>query len=309
MILEVKELTKIIRGDSIIKGISFNIKKGEIVGLLGPNGAGKTTLMRMILGLVAIDSGEVLIDGKPLNRNFEEALSVLGGIIENPDFYPNLTGIENLYYYSRIHGNNYSLDHIIQTLSRLGLQDSGDKKVSQYSLGMRQRLGIAQAVINHPKLLILDEPMNGLDPNGILELRNYLNEIATQNGVAILVSSHLISEVELLCNRVLIMKKGEIEQEILIDNKDKEFNDDFIELNIKVDNLVATESVLNQMIYVETIKYNQSNNRVSIRLNYNNIPKILRELLSQNIDVYEVKREQASLESKFFSVIGGEEIG
>ncbi len=208
-VLELKNVTKIIGNRKIVDNVSFEINSGEIFGFLGPNGAGKTTTIKMITGLLKIDKGDILISNNDVKKNFEKALSQVGGIIENPEMYGYLTGRTNLEIYGRMHGN-ISKERINEVIKLVKLENRINDKVKKYSLGMRQRLGVAQALLHNPKLLILDEPTNGLDPMGIKELRDTLRHLAEKEGLAVLVSSHLLSEMELMCDRVGIIDNGKI---------------------------------------------------------------------------------------------------
>ncbi|EHZ3605543.1 ABC transporter ATP-binding protein, partial [Listeria monocytogenes] len=207
--LQVTNLHKKIRKREIIKGISFEVMPGEVFGFLGPNGAGKTTTIRMIVGLIKPTSGTILIGGKDIRKNFTEAMRGLGSIVENPEFYTFLTGQENLAYFARM-DSSIKKERIQEVTELVGLEKRINDRVSTYSLGMRQRLGIAQALLSNPKLLILDEPTNGLDPSGIHEMRDFIRALARNEGISVLVSSHLLSEIELLCDRVAIMTDGTI---------------------------------------------------------------------------------------------------
>ncbi|MGL5348877.1 MAG: ABC transporter ATP-binding protein, partial [Peptostreptococcaceae bacterium] len=197
-VLELRNVSKIMGKKTLVEDVSFTINRGEIFGFLGPNGAGKTTTIKMITGLYKISKGEIYIDGYSIKKDFEKALSGVGGIIENPEMYGNLTGMDNLKIYARMHGN-VSEDRIDEVVKLVKLGNRINDKVSKYSLGMRQRLGVAQALLHRPKLLILDEPTNGLDPMGIKELRETLRELSNKEGLAVMVSSHLLSEMELMC--------------------------------------------------------------------------------------------------------------
>lgn len=206
-ILEIKQVSKSFGKKKIIDNVSFSVNGGEVFGFLGPNGAGKTTVIKMICGLLSIDSGEIIVNGHGVSDEFEKAMARVGGIIENPELYGYLSGRENLKLFSRMHaGIDESRINEMVELVKLG--NRIDDKVKKYSLGMRQRLGVAQALIHKPNLLILDEPTNGLDPMGIKELRDILHTLTREQGVAVLVSSHLLSEMELMCDRVGIIDAG-----------------------------------------------------------------------------------------------------
>ncbi|MBB2482059.1 ABC transporter ATP-binding protein [Bacillus sp. APMAM] len=207
--LEVKDLRKTIRKKEIIKGLSFTLYRGEVFGFLGPNGAGKTTTIRMLVGLIKPTSGTILISGKNVQTDFKEAMKNLGCIVENPELYPYLSGWENLEYFARM-DPSITLNRLHEVADLVGLTDRIHDRVGTYSLGMRQRLGIAQALLGNPHLLILDEPTNGLDPAGIREMREFIRYLAKNEGLSVLVSSHLLSEIQLLCDRVAIVLDGEI---------------------------------------------------------------------------------------------------
>ncbi|WP_445614218.1 ABC transporter ATP-binding protein [Geobacillus sp. YF-1] len=207
--LAVHGLRKTIRGKEIIRGVSFALHEGEVFGFLGPNGAGKTTTIRMLVGLIRPTSGTVMIGGYDLHRQFTEAIRQIGCIVENPEMYPYLTGWENLEHFARMMPG-IGADRIMEVAKLVGLEQRIHDRVSTYSLGMRQRLGIAQALLGKPKVLILDEPTNGLDPAGIREMRAFIRFLAETEGLSVLVSSHLLSEIQLMCDRVAIMAKGRL---------------------------------------------------------------------------------------------------
>ena len=207
--LSVHNLKKVIGKKEIIKGISFDLKEGEVFGFLGPNGAGKTTTIRMLVGLIKPTSGKIQIGGFNIVDNFEEAMKNLGCIVENPELYPYLSGYDNLLHFARML-DGIGEERIREVTELVGLKDRIHDKVKTYSLGMRQRLGIAQALLGRPKVLILDEPTNGLDPAGIREMRGFIRFLAEDEGLSVLVSSHLLSEIQLLCDRVAIISRGTV---------------------------------------------------------------------------------------------------
>jgi len=208
-VLEVNNLSKSFGKRKVLDNINFNIYEGDIVGIIGPNGAGKTTLIKTILSLYKCDTGSIKICDYDIKKNLEEALSKTGSIIENPDMYLNISGKKNIEVISLIN-NIKDKDYIEEIIKFVGLEDRITDKVKKYSLGMKQRLGIACALIKRPKLLILDEPTNGLDPKGIKELRKMLKTISEKENMSILISSHILSEVENICDRVLIINEGKI---------------------------------------------------------------------------------------------------
>lgn len=229
LVLSVKNLHKKIGHVHIIKGISFDVYAGEIFGFLGANGSGKTTTIRMLVNLIRPTSGNVTIDKFDVQQQHEAALARVGCIVETPELYHYLTGWENLQHFARMLPN-ITEKNIQKVVDLVGMDGRINDRVSTYSLGMRQRLGIAQALLNEPSLLILDEPTNGLDPQGIKELRLFIRKLA-DNGMAVFISSHMLSEVQLMCDRVAIISKGKV---IAIDRVDNLLNaeSDFMEWHV-----------------------------------------------------------------------------
>jgi len=209
IVLSVSHLKKSMGGKKIIHDITFDVHRGEVFGFLGPNGAGKTTTIRMLVGLAAPDSGDIRIGGHSLTNNFNEAISQVGCIVENPELYKFMSGRENLQHFARMSGG-ISEERIQAVVDFVDLSEAIDDKVKTYSLGMRQRLGIAQALLHQPQLLILDEPTNGLDPAGIREMRQFIRRLAEEENLAVFISSHLLSEIEMMCDRVAIINKGRV---------------------------------------------------------------------------------------------------
>ena len=216
-VLVCENLKKQVKRKVIIDNISFSVDKGEVVGLIGPNGAGKTTIIKSILGLINLTEGKVTINGYDIKKDFVKAIEKDGAIVENPDSYMYLSGYDNL----KITANNYkgiTKSRIDEVTKIVGLENRIKDKVSTYSLGMRQRLGIAEAIINNPELLILDEPTNGLDVEGIIEIRNLIKDLSHQ-GIAIIISSHNLTEIDNLCNRIIAIKNGKM----IVDETIEEF--------------------------------------------------------------------------------------
>ena len=208
-VLELENISKTIKGRKIVKDINLTLGAAEVFGFLGPNGAGKTTTIRMIVGLIKPTLGHVRICGYDVSREFVKAMSNVGCIIESPEMYKYLTGLDNLFQYAAM-DKRVTKDRIKEVIRLVGLENRVSDKVSTYSLGMRQRLGIAQALLCRPRLLILDEPTNGLDPSGITEFRKLIRRLAEDQGMTVFVSSHLLSEVQLMCDSVAIIKQGSI---------------------------------------------------------------------------------------------------
>ena len=212
-IVEIKELFKTIDKEEILSDINLQIAEGEIYGLLGSNGAGKTTLMKCMLSLLTITSGSIEIFGKDLQEHREEILSQVGSIIETPIFYENCTAKEILEIHAQYMGKNITELDIINTLRMVGLKNT-TKKVKEFSLGMRQRLGLARAFLTKPRLLILDEPINGLDPVGIQEIRNLLQLLSKEHGITILISSHILSEISQIADKIGVIKNGSMIEQV-----------------------------------------------------------------------------------------------
>jgi ABC-2 type transport system ATP-binding protein len=296
-VLEVQGVTKKIDNKTIVDSLSFHIKRGEILGLLGPNGAGKTTTMRMIVGLTSITEGDIFIEGHSIQTNFKQAISKIGVVIENPSFYPFLSGYDNLKYYARM-AKGVTVERIKETVELLGLEHAIHKKTKTYSLGMRQRLGIAQALLHRPSVLILDEPTNGLDPSGIREMRDYLKKVAHHEGTAILVSSHLLAEIELMCDRAVIIQNGKHIKTYNITEKSAQEEITFI-----VDDVEKAVQVLMEEFEEEKIRV--KDRALSILMKEEDIPSVVKALVSNNIDLYYIHRSKQSLEDIFLEATGG----
>ena len=212
LVIETKQLTKIYGEQTAVSKVNLHVKKGRIYGLLGRNGAGKTTIMKMVLGLASITSGEVDVFGKNIKGREKRVYPRIGAIIETPGFYPNLTGTENLEIFAKLRGT--AAPHAVKNaLEIVGLPYKDKKLFSKYSLGMKQRLGIANAILHDPELLILDEPTNGLDPIGIAEVRDFIKELSAAQGKTILISSHILSEISLLADDIGIIDNGVLLEE------------------------------------------------------------------------------------------------
>ncbi len=228
-ILEIKNLSKSFGNRKALDDVNLDIYEGEIVGLIGPNGAGKTTLIKTMLNFYHYEKGSIKIEAYDVKRNLEEALSQVGAVIENPDMYGHLSGRKNLEITELINDIK-DKEYIEEMIEFVGLKDRINDKVRKYSLGMKQRLGLANALIKKPKLLILDEPTNGLDPHGIKNLREILKQISNERHMSILISSHILAEVENICDRIVIIDKGKIIDEFGIEEvkyKNKSLEDEY----------------------------------------------------------------------------------
>lgn len=299
-VLKLRNVTKSIGGRKIVDNLSFDIPAGEVFGFLGPNGAGKTTTIRMIVGLISMSKGEALIKGISVREHFELAMTHVGAIVENPEMYKFLTGYQNLVHFARRH-KGITKERINEVVKLLGLQNRIHEKVKRYSLGMRQRLGVAQAILHRPSLLILDEPTNGLDPAGIRELRDYLRKLTREEGISVIVSSHLLSEMELMCDRVAIIQAGK-----LIDIRSLQETRDSIQskIVIEVGDLLAAQQLLSAIFDASRITV--KGNQLEIAADKAAIPDITRLLVSSEIDVLGIQVAQKSLEEQFLEITGGE---
>lgn len=208
-VIRMEGVSKIISSKAIVDDLTLEVPAGQVFGFLGPNGAGKTTTIRMMVGLISISKGDIHICGDSINTDFEKAVSHVGAIVENPEMYKFLTGYQNLQHFARM-SPGVTQERVDEAIRLVGLGNRIHDKVKTYSLGMRQRLGVAQAILHRPKLLVLDEPTNGLDPQGIRELRDYLRQLTRTEGITVFVSSHLLSEMELMCDRVAIIQSGRL---------------------------------------------------------------------------------------------------
>jgi ABC-2 type transport system ATP-binding protein len=208
-VLKTINLTKHFGKRKVVDNISLETYAGEVFGFLGPNGAGKTTTIKMIFGLLKQDSGEIYINGINTQHDFEAAMAGIGGIVENPEMYNYLSGLQNLQQYQRIR-DGITDERVAEVVRMVGLEKRVKEKVKKYSLGMKQRLGVAQAIMHRPRVLILDEPTNGLDPAGIKDLRDMLKHLAHEQGIGVFVSSHLLSEMQQMCDRVGIIANGRL---------------------------------------------------------------------------------------------------
>ncbi len=283
--LECYNLEKKIKNKTIINKINIDIEEGEILGFIGKNGAGKTTLIKMILGLSKIDNGSIYINSYNILKNHDKAMYEVGSIIENPDTYMYLTGYQNL----KLTANLYNLDKskIDKVVSLVKLEDSIHKKVNTYSLGMRQRLGIALSLLHDPKILIYDEPFNGLDPVGVRDIKKLFMKLAYQEHKSILISSHILSELETFCNKICALKDGKI---FYIDKNNNDNIYEFI-----VDNTSKIKNIDNITI-IDKEKFRITSNK-------NQISKLIKTI-SPYINIYEVKCYQKNLEDIFIEKLG-----
>lgn len=290
-VVELKKVSKVIKGKKIIDDLSFAIEEGEVFGFLGPNGAGKTTTIRMMVGLMGITSGEILICGKSVEKEFEEAIRNIGGIVENPELYKFLTGYQNLMQYARM-VKGVSKQKIEEVVEFVGLKDRIHDKVKTYSLGMRQRLGLAQSLLHDPKVMILDEPTNGLDPAGIREIRDHLKKLTKEKGMSVIVSSHLLSEMEMMCDRIAIIQNGKLIDIQKVHDEQESKQKYFFEVDMK--NIAILKN--------RGISYEKVDNGIAIEMEKEEVPNMIQLLIEKGIRIFEVKPIAKSLEDRFLEV-------
>ena len=295
LVLKCEKLNKNFGKKQILKDVSFELNSGDILGFIGPNGAGKTTTIKLILGLQSITKGKVLINNFDIEKQFEKAIEKVGAIVENPDLYMYLTGYENLQLMANLY-KGIDKKRIDEVVRLVRLENRINDKVSKYSLGMRQRLGIAQAILHKPTLLILDEPTNGLDPEGIKEMRELLLELAEKEGMGILISSHNLAELDNLVNKVCIIKNGEIIETSGISEIKKEAKANY--KVFEIDDTSKIKEILPGAIIID-------NNKFKIDAVREEVPEIVELLVNRNVSIYEVKKEEKSLEEAFFEKTGG----
>lgn len=284
-VLKVKDVSKRAKDFQILNKVSFELGSGEIVGLIGPNGAGKTSIMKILVGLTRNYTGEVDLSG----------VRDIGSMIETPNFYPYNTGYQNLMYFAGLNG--VGKKKVGELLELLGLMDAANKNVKAYSLGMRQRLGIAQALLKDPDVLVLDEPTNGLDPEGIYEVREYIRKIANEKNITVLISSHLLGELEKMCDRAIIIKKGEIIRFMEFHNDRKEKQITYVIESLDTE---ATQKILQENGY-----HVVSQNRQELRLNIdaNEKKDVAKLLVSHNVVMTGLYETSETLEDTFLGLM------
>ena len=304
-VLSIKHVSKHLGKRKILSDITLDVREGEIFGFLGPNGSGKTTTIKLILGLLRMESGEINICGYDNRKEFEKAMRCVGGIIENPEMYKYLTGRQNLEQYWRMYPE-LPRERIDEVVKLVRLESRIDDKISKYSLGMRQRLGIAQAVLHHPKILILDEPTNGLDPAGIKELRDVLKKLSREEGVAVFVSSHMLSELQLMCDRVGIIDRGvtvgfrSLDADGMIEESDAshytlETPDGEKALELLGAGVLCTDATYDGVL--------------SFDATHDSVPSIVELLSREGVRVYGLTKQKKSLEDTFLEMTDTADVG
>lgn len=294
VVLKCEHLHKNFGKKEILKDVFLELEKGDILGFIGPNGAGKTTTIKLILGLQSITSGTVKINGYDITSNFTNAIRNVGAIVENPDLYMYLTGYENLKLIANLY-KGVGKERIDEVVKLVKLENRINDKVSRYSLGMRQRLGIAQAILHKPNLLILDEPTNGLDPEGIKEIRELLKDLAEKEEMAVLISSHNLLELETFCNKICIIKNGKVMETNKIEDVKNIAKSGYI---FEIDNTEMIDKMFKNVTIV-------NRNMFKIAVDRDEVPSVIKKLVENDIKIYAVNENKISLEDAFLKKTGG----
>ncbi|MDP4098941.1 ABC transporter ATP-binding protein [Paenibacillus sp. P96] len=297
-VVRLQGVTKIKSSRTLVDNLTLDIPAGQVFGFLGPNGAGKTTTIRMMVGLISLTEGDIHICGHSIKRDFERAIATVGAIVENPEMYKFMTGYQNLLHYARMNPG-VTRERIEEAVRLVGLEGRIRDKVKTYSLGMRQRLGVAQAILHRPKLLILDEPTNGLDPQGIRELRDYLRHLSRSEGTTIFVSSHLLSEMELMCDSVAIIQNGRLMgvRELNTTVRAPELS----RVAFEVNDPQQAQSIAGGGLIEE--------GSLILELNMEDTADLNARLAAAGIKVYSIHRSVRTLEDQFLEMTGGGTIG
>lgn len=287
-VIKVRNVSKTIGKKKILNNISFDIYEGEIVGLVGPNGAGKSTLLKVMTGLYSMNEGEIYYYDINLNENFEKAMSMVGTLIESPDMYKNLSGSKNLEIFKTMFKgiDENTVEEIVRIVE---MEKYLGRKFKTYSLGMKERLAIATSLINKPKILILDEPTNGLDPVGI---RNIMNTLKELKDTTIIISSHMLSEIEGLCTKVIFINNGEIKNIRVKENNNKK------NVTFEVDDFSKAKLILKDYCINDNIEVYETDEDIS---------KINKELVLNNIKVYRIHESEDTIEKDFFKMVNKDE--
>jgi len=299
-VIEISRLTKHFKNVLAVDELDFQVSKGDVFGFLGPNGAGKSTTIRMILSLISPTSGTIKVFGKSLTENRKEILTNVGAIVEKPDFYQYLPAIKNLEILAKISGKEVSNKRIMELLELVGLKDRAKSKVKTYSHGMKQRLGIAQALLHNPELIVLDEPTTGLDPHGMKEIRDLIIRLSREENKTIFLSSHILSEIELVANRMIIINKG---SKIVEGEVSRLLNLNTLKVTVEVNNSDAAIKILQNTTWYKNIE-SVTENKFSISLGQDDIP-VLNKYLVENGVMVNALIPVRSLEDYFLSITAG----
>jgi len=303
VILSVNNLSKRIGKKTLVHNLTFDVRAGEVFGFLGPNGAGKTTTIRMLVGLIKPTSGSIAIGGYQIRENFRAAMRQVGSIVENPELYQFLSGWENLQQFARMLGD-VPTKRIEELVEMVGLTERIHDRVRTYSLGMKQRLGIAQALLGRPKLLILDEPTNGLDPAGIRELREFVRRLVEEEQIAVFISSHLLSEIQMMCDRVAIINHGRMIKVATVEELVEQAVD---RVEWAVEPIEEAEQYLRTQSYIHDLRRTEEG-RLVCRMSLDHVSRCTRELVEKGFAVSMVRPVVVTLEDLFMELTGGEEI-
>lgn len=301
-IIKTNHLTKVFEGKEVVSGVNMHVKQGEIYGFLGPNGAGKTTVLKMITNLIKPTSGEIELLGEKLTNTSYEALKRMGTIIEYPIFYEKLTAKENLHLHCEYMGH-YDKKSIEQALDLVKLHNIDDKKVKDFSLGMKQRLGIARAITTKPELLILDEPINGLDPIGIKELRELFKMLSKEYGITLLVSSHILAEMEQMADTIGVIRNGKLIKEMSMKSIVQE-QTDYIEVSVQ--DIKKAAYILDDQLGLKNYKI-MSEQMIRIYEMTTSQQDITKAFIMNDIEVESINKKNSSLEEYFLNLMDGEE--
>lgn len=297
-VLKLKNVSKVYGKKKVVDSVSFSLFPGQVFGFIGPNGAGKSTTIKMICGLTSISGGSIYIDGYNVERCFKKAITSVGAVVESPQLYPYMTGYNNLKAFAKFYGKK-AVNRINNIMRLTKMTSFAHKKVSTYSLGMKQRLGIAQALLNKPKLLILDEPTNGLDPDGIKDIRNLIRTLAEKEKMAIIISSHNLAELQLVCDEVAVINEGK-----LIGFRTMRELKQEVESNQKMCFFVNYPNFAGQLIN-EKYKINckVAGNCVIAPIKESDAAGIITYLTNKNIKIYKIKKINKSLEEIYFNIL------
>lgn len=293
-LLEVKNLNKFFKDFHAVRDLSFSIEKGDVYGFLGPNGAGKSTSLRMVLGLIYPSSGEIYFKGEKIGKYDRKYLKHIGALIERPDFYENLSAYNNLKIFARLAGIDNKAERIEQVLKDVQLWDRRASRVKTYSQGMKQRLGIAQALLHEPELIILDEPSNGLDPKGQADMRELIQRISNEMNITVIISSHILAEIELICNKMLIINHG-------LKIKDGVVQELMAADEMKVEFRTSEPEKLLQLVQDNGFEAELHAERIRVSLQEKQIPEIERKISSAGIPIFEM-RQLRTLEEYFLQL-------
>jgi len=300
-VLKVQDLCKNYSGKEILKNISFEVNEGDVFGFLGPNGSGKTTTIRLVLGLIKKNSGQVIINNYDMDKDFIKGIKEVGAVVETPKFHEYLSGYDNLKLIANLH-KELSKSDIEKVLKDVGMWKKSKAKVKTYSLGMKQRLGIAMALLNNPRLVILDEPTNGLDPQGIKEIRDLIIDLAKNKNITFFISTHLLAEVEQICNKVVIIENGKT---LIEGNMDNLLNQDRDKVELICMNTGLAEQIIEKTEYARVESVNNESMMISIEKNRQE--ELNRQLYDRGICIKYVIPRNQSLEDYFISVTKGGE--